>query len=392
MPSPQRSRSAAAAAIPDQTSVTVSQPEQLPDSEHSIISELEDAVRGGSSEKRVHTLRQVTNLFLHDGERLSEEQIKVFDNVLCMLVSRVETRARAELSKHLAPVDYAPVDVIQRLARDDEISVAESVLMHSTRLSEHTLVEVASTKGQDHLMAISSRPHLTEAVTDIIVDRGERRVIRKLANNQTARFSETGYSGMMAHAEDDDELTEIIGLRVDLPNKHLRDLLRRATDSVRTKLMASAPPALQKEIKKVLKTISDVARSDGGLVGRDFTLAEEAVKRMKGLNELNDTAIAFFDETRRFGEVAAALGMLNNVPTEMMAKVLEGPRTDIVLIPCRAAGLIWPAVAKILTHRPIKHAIDSETLKLAERDYTRLSLDTAQRTLRFWMVHNKVEK
>ncbi|MDU6804651.1 MAG: DUF2336 domain-containing protein, partial [Bradyrhizobium sp.] len=253
----------------------MSQPEQLPDSEHSIISELEDAVRGGSSEKRVHTLRQVTNLFLHDGERLSEEQIKVFDNVLCMLVSRVETRARAELSKHLAPVDYAPVDVIQRLARDDEISVAESVLMHSTRLSEHTLVEVASTKGQDHLMAISSRPHLTEAVTDIIVDRGERRVIRKLANNQTARFSETGYSGMMAHAEDDDELTEIIGLRVDLPNKHLRDLLRRATDSVRTKLMASAPPALQKEIKKVLKTISDVARSDGGLVGRDFTLAEE---------------------------------------------------------------------------------------------------------------------
>lgn len=372
--------------------MTVHQPEQLPPSEHSIITELEAAVRGGSSEKRVNTLRQVTNLFLHDGERLSEDQIKVFDNVLCMLVSRVETRARAELSKHLAPVDYAPVDVIQRLARDDEISVAESVLMHSTRLSEHTLVEVAATKGQDHLMAISGRQHLTEAVTDIIVDRGERRVIRKLANNQTARFSETGYSGMMAHAEDDDELTEIIGLRVDLPDKHLRDLLRRATDAVRAKLMSSAPPALQREIKKVLKAIADVARSDGGLLGRDFTLAEEAVKRMKGLNELNDPAIGHFAETRRFGEVAAALGLLNNVPTEMMAKVLEGPRTDIVLIPCRAASLSWSAVEKILVHRPIKHAIDTDTLKLAERDYGRLSLDTAQRTLRFWMVHNRVEK
>ena len=90
--------------------------------------------------------------------------------------------------------------------------------------------------------------------------------------------------------------------------------------------------------------------------------------------------------------MAAALGLLNNVPTEMMAKVLEGPRTDIVLIPCRSAGLAWPVVAKILTHRPIKHAIDTETLKLAERDYGKLSLDTAQRTLRFWMVHNKVEK
>ncbi|MGJ4948127.1 DUF2336 domain-containing protein [Bradyrhizobium sp. HKCCYLS20291] len=368
------------------------QSEQLPQPDRSIISELEDAVRSGSSEKRVHTLRQVTNLFLHDGERLSEEQIKVFDDVLCMLVSRVETRARSELSKHLAPVDHAPVEVIQRLARDEEISVAESVLMHSTRLSEHTLVEVAATKGQDHLMAISSRPHLTEAITDIIVDRGERRVIRKLANNQTARFSETGYTGMVAHAEDDDELTEIIGLRVDLPNRHLRDLLRRATDAVRAKMMASAPPVLQQEIKKVIKSIADVARTDGGLVGRDFTLAEEAVKRMKGLNELNDPAISFFAETRRFSEVAAALGLLNNLPTEMMAKVLEGPRTDIVLIPCRAAGLPWSVVAKILTHRPIKHGIDSDTLKLAERDYARLSHDTAQRTLRFWMVHNRVEK
>ena len=70
----------------------------------SIIAELEDAVRSGSSEKRVETLRQVTNLFLHDGERLSDDQVKVFDDVLCLLIARVESRARAELSARLAPV------------------------------------------------------------------------------------------------------------------------------------------------------------------------------------------------------------------------------------------------------------------------------------------------
>ena len=51
---------------------------------HSIIAELEDAVRGGSSAKRVETLRQVTDLFLNDGERLSDDQVKVFDDVLCL--------------------------------------------------------------------------------------------------------------------------------------------------------------------------------------------------------------------------------------------------------------------------------------------------------------------
>ena len=55
-------------------------------------------------------------------------------------------------------------------------------------------------------------------------------VIRKLAGNATARFSETGYSGMVVRAEADDELTEILGMRVDMPPKHLRELLQRATD------------------------------------------------------------------------------------------------------------------------------------------------------------------
>src|SRR2546430_1815205 len=86
---------------------------------HSIIAELEDAVRGGSSARRVETLRQVTDLFLNDGERLSDDQVKVFDDVLCLLIARVETRAKAELSRRLAPLDYAPFEVIQHLAWDD---------------------------------------------------------------------------------------------------------------------------------------------------------------------------------------------------------------------------------------------------------------------------------
>jgi uncharacterized protein (DUF2336 family) len=333
----------------------------------------------------------VTNLFLHEGDRLSEDQIKVFDDVLCMLTARVEIRAKAELSKRLAPVDYAPLEIIQRLACDDEIKVAEEVLARSNRLTTGTLVEIASTKGQDHLFAISGRVDLPEAVTDVIVDRGERRVIRKLANNTSARFSETGYAGMVAHAEADDELTEILGLRIDLPINFLRDLLRRATDAVRARLLAIAPPELQEEIRRVLKTITDAA---GGRLPRerDFTLVEEIVKRMKGLNELNDAAIIKFAEARRFDEVTAAIAILSSVPTAMIAKVMEGPRADLVVIACKSAGLDWPAVAKILTHRPVKPPIDERTLKIALKDFGKLSVETAQRTLRFWQVHDKIEK
>ena len=359
--------------------------------DHSIIAELEDAVRSGSSEKRVATLRQVTDLFLHNGERLSEDQVKVFDSVLCLLIARVESRARAELSKRLAPIDYAPFEVIQHLAWDDEIAVAGNVLASSSRLKTSTLVEIASTKGQDHLLAISGRIDLPAAVTDVIVGRGERKVIRKLANNASARFSDAGYSNIVARADADDELVEILGLRVDLPIKFLRELLQRATDAVRARLAVIAPPEFEEEIKRILKTIASTAGGDTPSA-RDFSRAEALAKLLNDLNELDDAAIIKFAGANKFEEIAASLAILNKVPTDMMARLLEGPRSDLILIPCKSAGLNWLAVEAILSNRPLNQPISEQTLKLAWKDYGKLSPETAQRTVRFWQVHNKMEK
>ena len=354
----------------------------------SIISELEDAVSGGSSAKRVSTLRRVTDLFLHDAERLSDEQVKVFDDVLCFMIARVETRARAELAKRLAPVDYAPFEVIQQLAFDDEIEVAADVLTNSSRLGTEALVKIASTKSQDHLLAISGRANLPEAVTDVIVDRGEGKVIRRLANNASARFSEAGYSGMVAHAEADDQLIEILGLRVDLPVKFLRDLLRRAKDAVRERLLAIAPQSVKDEIQRVLSEIGREPQAPA----RDFSMAEQLVKLMKSLNELDEAAIVKFVGGGKFDEVAAALAALNNVPTELMARVVEGTRADLLLIPCKSIGLDWMVVESILRQRPVVPKIDDRTIWQAHRDYGRLSVETAQRTVRFWQLHNRIEK
>jgi uncharacterized protein (DUF2336 family) len=355
---------------------------------HSIIAELEDAVRGGSAAKRVETLRQVTDLFLNDGARLNDEQVKVFDDVLCLLVARVETRAKTELSKRLAPLDYAPFEVIHHLAWDDEIEVAGNVLANSSRLGTDVLVEIASSKGQEHLLAISGRADLPTAVTDVIVDRGEDRVIRKLANNAGAKFSDRGFSTIVNRVGGDDDLAEILGLRADFPAKFLADLLRRAKEAVRARLLAIAPPAVQEEIKRVLNEIARESQP----AGRSFGLAEEIVKLMKGLNELDDAAVYNFAESKKFDEVTVSIALLNEMPIDMMARLMDGPRADLLLIPCRAAKLNWPTVQSILRNRPVMPAINEQTLQIAERDYRKLSMETAQRTVRFWQLHNKIEK
>jgi hypothetical protein len=80
------------------------------------------------------------------------------------------------------------------------------------------------------------------------------------------------------------------------------------------------------------------------------------------------------------------------VATAMMVRLLEGPRSDLILIPCKSAGLSWLAVETILSKRPLQQPIPEQTLQLARKDYGKLSTETAQRTLRFWLVRNKIEK
>jgi uncharacterized protein (DUF2336 family) len=122
----------------------------------SLIAELEDAIQSGSKDKRVETLRRITDLFVADSGRLSDQQIDVFDDVLGHLIKRIEAKALAELSRRLAPINNAPIDVVRRLARDDNIVVAEPILAVSARLSDNDLIDIANTKTRAHLLAISA--------------------------------------------------------------------------------------------------------------------------------------------------------------------------------------------------------------------------------------------
>src|ERR1700722_10141143 len=153
----------------------------------SLIIELEKALRSGSKDRRINALRRVTDLFVADADRLSDQQINVFDEVLGHLIERIEARARAELSHRLAPIHNAPTEVLRRLARDDDIAVADPILKASAQLSDSDLVEIANSKTQAHLLAISARAQIGTTVTDVLLRRGNQDVFRTLAANSGAR-------------------------------------------------------------------------------------------------------------------------------------------------------------------------------------------------------------
>lgn len=353
----------------------------------SLIDELETAMRSGSSASRVTTLRRITDLFLRDADRLNNDQIKIFDDVLCLLTAKIEKTARLELAKRLAPIESAPVEMVRRLARDDEIDVAWPVLSESKRLSDSDLLEIVQTKSQAHLLAISGRSQLHAPVTDALLDRGNREVVSKLAMNASAHFSAPGFDSLVKKTEGDDELAQIVGLRKDLPLACLRDLLRRATEAVRQKLLSLVPPQKREDLKDLIAKVAD---SIGGATEQDFSDAEAYVRSLEASGTLDEVAVLNFVIKGRREEMIVAMARLCATPVRTMWDLLGGQRNDIVLIPCKAANLSWPTVDAVLRYRLPGQTVSEAIIDLARADYAKLTRATAQRTLRFMQVREAV--
>ena len=364
-------------------SVTATAPQET------LITELEAAVRSGSSEVRVNKLRQVTALFLVGPASLTDEQVKVFDDVLCRLMARIETQALAELGQCLAPVDNAPAETIKRLAWNEAIAVAGPVLAGSKRLSTTDLTEIAQVRGQAHLVAISKRESLETVVTDVLVERGDRQVLHSLAKNSGARFSDTGYAVLVEKADGDDILSEAVGSRRDIPLNLLRDLLARATEAVRTKLLALIPPEQREQLAQILSKIS-TAIGGASKDGR-YASAEKLIQGLHKAGCLNETTICDFAAAGQMPQVIVGIAVLTSSKIDVIAEILTGIRNDAVLVPCKAAGLGWVTVETILQNRLRPQPVSLQVLDLAKNDYQRLSVETAQKTLRFLQVRATVK-
>src|SRR5262245_11789186 len=171
-----------------------------------LLNRVEDAISSGSLGRRSEMLRHVTDLFVLGAPQCSDDDVALFDTVFARLATEIERSARALLAVRLAPIPNAPPNTIRALAFDDAIEVAGPVLTQSERLDETALVENASTKGQGHLLAISRRRVLSEAVTDALVEFGDRQVVLSTAENPGARFSEAGFAKLVKRSDGDDPL------------------------------------------------------------------------------------------------------------------------------------------------------------------------------------------
>ncbi|SDS93331.1 DUF2336 domain-containing protein [Bradyrhizobium canariense] len=362
----------------------------------SIADEVEAAISAGSAEKSLETIKRVTDLFLLSAGSLNGEQIELFDDVLERLIKTIEIRAivdvsariaLAEVSTQLAGVSKAPPLVVRRLARHDEIAIAGPVLTESARLGTEDLVELAGTKSEQHLLAISGRWWLDEVVTDALLARHYPAVSRRLMNNPGARVSAAGFATVIAQAEADPELAVETGIRVDLPTALRHQLLRSATEAVRSRLLSRAPRHVFEEIRSAIAAASAAADGEMSRV-RDFDTAKRLVTSLKKSGELNEAALFGFAKQRRYEETVAALAELSRSTVDVIRPLMQSLRDDGVLIPCKAAELGWETVSAVLESRFVNGSMGPHELAKAKNQFAKLTAENARRLLKFWQVRS----
>jgi uncharacterized protein (DUF2336 family) len=352
-----------------------------------FISELDRAIDDGSPARRVQMLRQITGLFVEGADRLDAHQIDVFDNVLLRLMARVEPPALAQLSKSLADLTSAPRGAVGRLACHEDASVAAPVLLKSESLSESALIEIAGNHSQQHLLAISERTLLSEALTDAVLERSDAAICRVLAKNAGAQFSDRGYSTLVARAERDDDIADSLILRSHIPLNVLRDLLSRATSTVQARLLKIAPPEMRELIQGIVERIAVEARTKRP-TPTDYSAAKSTVLALSHAGKLNDSTVNRFAVRDERTNLIAALSLLADVAIETIEPILEDTDPCGLMVACRASRLNWQTTMTIINHRRGAQAIASEELQQRKGAFEALCLSVAQWTIRFGSVRD----
>ncbi len=348
------------------------------------LQELIDLASEPSSARRRELLREVTDLFFMGADAHGPREMALFDEVLLTLSCEMETEVRVELAGRMAAANQAPTRLIRTLASSD-IAVAAPLLARSSALGEADLLDVVSTQGQAHLRVVSSRPDLTHAVSDMIVDRGDDQTLHALLSNDRASLSRAASEQAVDRAADNPALHAAVVNRHDLPVDLLNEMYfvveARLREAITARNAAIDPEALDAALEAGRKRM---AARDGALPA-DFAEAEAHVRALNRKGAITPTSLVAFLRHGERTRFLVALCELTEIDFHTARRIVERKDLDALAIVCKAADFDR---ALFLTFAVL--ILDPGQGMARAEEYGRLYMDlpkdAALRTMRFWKM------
>jgi Uncharacterised protein conserved in bacteria (DUF2336) len=347
----------------------------------SYLEVLDEAISRGTQATKLEALWHATDLLI--AGQYSDEQIWVFGEIIARLAQEIEEAARIQLAKRLARIDQTPRNLLHQLAFDDSIEIAGPILQQSEGLTTRMLVENARLKSQKHLLAISSRKSIPTEVTDVLVARGNQEVLNSVTRNAGAAFSNSGFLHLISRSDNDSILAENLGRRTDIPRHIFQQLIARASDEVKQKLLDERPD-LKREIQNTVTDVTGKLHLKFGPASKDYFVAKRLVGIVHQQRQLTEAKMFEYAQARKMDEVVVGLSLLCALPVNVTERALVDVTGDLLLVLTRAIGFSWTSAMAMLFLGARDHQISASDLEAKNKEFERLSLKACKSILEFY--------
>jgi Uncharacterised protein conserved in bacteria (DUF2336) len=336
--------------------------------------------------ERDQLFRNMAQLYSYVSDRVDDEQVAQYDEVLCQLAELVEVEARAHVAKLLAPLERAPGNVVNKLAYD-EIAVAAPLLEFSNVLSDDDLIDIASTQSEAHRVAIAGRPSVPDRVGEAIVEHGGAPSVSRLVSNANAELGRTTVEKLVVRAQSDEALANNMRGRADVDWGSLRNEITDAGQKVLETLGEGGKAVDPVTASKINAVVYNRMRNRAGFSAQDWKVAYNQVKALYDRHQLDEKALMRF---ARFGyghHGAAALSVMLTVQPEVFVKWLAMQDYVAMTVALKALNLtpdLFEALIATMPWRDMPSEADKTNVR---RRFEALTRDEATGIFELWRTH-----
>lgn len=342
-----------------------------------------------SSDKRRLLLRELTNHFFGAPDP-SPSETALYGAVLAKLSDEMEQAVRVELAARFAPAAHAPHGLMRRLA-DDELEVAEPVLRASSVLTDEDLMQVVRRRGQGHLRAVSGRAVVSEAVSDIIVERGDDDTLGALLRNDGARLSRAASETAVERAKANPALHAAAVERQTLPVDLLNEMYFVVEARLRRQILEQNARMDPDLLEAALAAGRARVAADDGALPADYAENLAYVGELHAAGQLTPQVLIRFLRSNGRTPFLIALAKLADIDFHTARGIVDRKDLDALSVVCKAADMDR---AVYLTYAVAVLGADDNPMGKAAvygRMYGELTRDAAQRTLRFWRMRRTAQ-
>ena len=351
----------------------------------SAFSHLRDLAAEPSSEKRRELLRTITDMFLGDPCERNETECLLFDDVVSAVARDLESSVRIELSEKLADAKAPVRGTLRRFAMDDDIEVARPILERSTELTEDDLLEVITSRTQEHMLAVTRRANVTERVSTAIVDHGAERIIASLLGNSGAVINRESLEKVAERAQTSKLLQKSFVNRDEVPLDLLNELVMVVQKDLRKEILNRFQNVSPEEIDAALAKGRKLVKQNFGKAGREQKAAQEKIDKLQQRNGLKVDVLLRFLQENDPTAFAEALGRLSGIGYKNALKIYRERDVDSLAMTMKALDAPLPLFATTAAYI----AGVTDALSQVQRYagvYKDVPSEAARRALRFWKV------